>query len=136
MAEDCRIEGELNEGHWLVIHFIRGHFENTGVCPLVYETCRANGLFLAGLKELFPAGYLRGACRMAGLTYREGYVKYSWLRARENRETAASSDKTYRCDVRGFMIDPTEWDEEWAINRAHDWKMPAGAEQRPLERNQ
>jgi tRNA 2-thiouridine synthesizing protein E len=68
----------LSKRHWKVIYFIRDTFDEQGRCPLVYETCHANNLKMKDLGELFPSGYLRGACKLAGVTYREGYVKYSW----------------------------------------------------------
>ena len=32
----------------------------------------------------------------------------------------------YRVDVRGFLVDPDEWDEHFAAHRAHDMKIPGG----------
>jgi hypothetical protein len=52
-------------------------YKKTGKCPLVYETARMNRLHLEELKKLFPAGYLRGACKLAGITHQEGYMEQS-----------------------------------------------------------
>ena len=118
------IRGPLKSKHWDVIYFIRNSFEEQGRCPLVYETCRANGLKLNELRSLFPSGYLRGACKLAGMTYKEGYVKYSWVRASDGRRGLPSPDKTYEVDVRGFLVDPGQWDEMYAVYKAHELKMP------------
>ena len=69
MAPKVGITGGLSEDHWEIINFIRDFFKRTGKCPVVYETCLANRLNLQGLQKLFPAGYLRGACKLAGVTY-------------------------------------------------------------------
>jgi tRNA 2-thiouridine synthesizing protein E len=117
------IHGQLTSKHWDVIYFIRNAFEEQGRCPLVYEACRANGLKLNDLRKLFPSGYLRGACRLAGLTYKEGYVKYSWVQASDEGTRLPSPDKTYEVDVRGFLMDPEQWDEMYAVHKAHELKM-------------
>jgi TusE/DsrC/DsvC family sulfur relay protein len=126
MAARAGIEQGLTRNHWEVISFIRDSFKKTGKCPLVYETCRANGLSLWGLKELFPAGYLRGACRLAGLTYREGYIKYSWPEARFEKKTLTVEGKTYEVDYLGFLVDPSRWDENFALHQAHEMRIQGG----------
>ena len=63
MATMLKIPLGLTKEHWDVIRYIRNEFSNTGRCPLLYETCRMNGLLLKELKRLFPTGYLRGAVR-------------------------------------------------------------------------
>ena len=57
----------LSERHWQVVRFLRGYYAAHHTVPVVYETCRATGLSLEELGQLFPGGYRRGACRMAGL---------------------------------------------------------------------
>jgi TusE/DsrC/DsvC family sulfur relay protein len=120
MASDTGGSKRLTEGHWRVIRFIRNHYEETGKSPLVYQTCRAAGIGLRELRELFPDGYLRGACKLAGITYREGFVGPGFP------EPKADEDKAYRVDLRGFLMDPSEWDESFAAHRAHDMKLPGG----------
>ncbi len=125
-APEAGIKGGLTKKHWKVIDFIRNSFNEKGVCPLVYETCRANGLSLTDLKGLFPAGYLRGACKLAGLTYMEGYVKYSWPEVSSKKVETPGEAKVYQVDVRGFLLDPTQWDENFALHKAHEMKVPGG----------
>jgi len=60
---------ELSEEHWRVIRFLRRSYAEQGTIPTVYETCSENGLELHSLRALFPAGYRRGACLLAGLPF-------------------------------------------------------------------
>jgi tRNA 2-thiouridine synthesizing protein E len=134
-ARKCGITSGLTESHWRIIRWIRRHVQEFGVCPLADRTCRANGLQLADLRGLFPSGYLRGACRIAGITYDQGVggplALPPWARRKESAGTAGSSKgvgaferKTFSVDVRGFLVDPEEWDEEFALHRALEMKMP------------
>jgi TusE/DsrC/DsvC family sulfur relay protein len=123
-AGELGITGGLQKEHWEVINFIRRTFKETGTCPLVYQTCRMKNIDLAALKMLFPSGYLRGACRLAGITYKEGYLDQAGLDEFAERISADTQEKTYRIDVRGFLIDPDEWDEKFALFTAYNMKMP------------
>ena len=66
---EMNLPGEMTEEHWSVIRFLRNRYENNREIPTIYETCTANLLGLGELRDLFPAGYRRGACRMAGLPF-------------------------------------------------------------------
>jgi tRNA 2-thiouridine synthesizing protein E len=138
VAKDQQIEGDLTSDHWRVIRYIHAVFREEGRCPLVFQTCRSNKLRLKDLATLFPTGYLRGACKLAGITYREGYHGYGCappLARRYGQAEAADAaeqarpmplvNKTYSTDVRGFLVDPASWDEQYATMRASDMKMPA-----------
>ena len=124
MAPRVGIISGLSEDHWRVIRFIREQYQKTGKCPLVYETVRMNRLHLDELKKLFPAGYLRGACKLAGITYKEGYLDQSWVEGFAEQITAAGTGKTYEIDVRGFLVNPSQWDRAYALHRAWEMKMP------------
>jgi tRNA 2-thiouridine synthesizing protein E len=113
MAPKVGIISGLSEDHWKIIHFIRDFYKLTGKCPLVYETCRMNRIPLQELQKLFQAGYLRGACKLAGITYAGGHLDQSGL-----------EDKTYKVNVRGYLINPQEWDKRYAIYKANEMKMP------------
>jgi tRNA 2-thiouridine synthesizing protein E len=123
-APSVKIPGGLTGRHWAVIYCIRKSFEDHGKCPLVYQTCRLNRLHLRELRDLFPTGYLRGACKLAGCTYKEGYVKYSWVMKSGERIAVPSRERTYEVDVRGFLVDPEQWDERFAVYKAQETKMP------------
>jgi tRNA 2-thiouridine synthesizing protein E len=124
LAPSLKIEGGISEKHWRVINFIRDTYKELGRCPLVYQTCKMNGLHLNELKSLFPTGYLRGACRLAGITYREGYVQRSLLEDAETETDPDFPEKTYSVDVRGFLVNPYEWDSRFAVYKAFEMKMP------------
>ncbi len=130
MAQYLRMSENLTKEQWDVIKFIRGTYEVTGQCPNVYHTCRMFVLSFKDLERLFPTGYLRGACRLAGITYKEsniGQHKVSWppYKAAED-VNVISADKVYQVDIRGFLINPDDWDEYFAIYRAFDMKIPGG----------
>jgi len=90
MAIGTRIIGNLKKEHWDVINYIRYTFKETGKCPLVYQTCQTNEFHLRQLKSLFPTGYLRGICRLSCITYKEGYLRYSWLQAYIEKATSGT----------------------------------------------
>ncbi len=125
LAPALGIPGGLTSEHWYVINFIRESFAVNGERPTIYETCRAHCLCLADMKRLFPTGYLRGACRLAGLKYSEKPAHSSWLpRSRPAGTSKVPWEKTYRVDMRGFLIYPSEWDEDYAAWKAREMKMP------------
>lgn len=132
MALHLGMPEDLTKEQWDIINFIRGTHNSTGRCPNIYETCRMCGLRLKEMRMFFPSGYLRGACRLSGVTYKEGYVGQfpsNWppyIATEDMTLTYESLDKTYRVDVRGFLVNPDDWDEYYAIHRAFDMKIPGG----------
>lgn len=130
MALRLGMREELAKEQWDIINFIRSTYNSTGRCPNIYETCRMCDLRLKEVKMYFPSGYLRGACRLAGITYKEGYLDQfpiDWPPYTAAQDAnVISADKTYRVDVRGFLVDAEDWDEYYAIHRAFDMKIPGG----------
>ena len=123
-APKVKIPKGLTSEHWDVISFIRDKFKETAICPTVYETCRATGFRLKELRRLFPTGYLRGACLLAGITYRDGHLGYAYQAESAEDLNTIATKKIYETDVRGFLVYPDEWDEYFAVFRAHDMKIP------------
>ena len=123
MAPNVRISDGLSGRHWEIIRYIRNSFELEGKCPLIYKACKDNGLHLTELQKLFPTGYLRGACKLAGITYREGYLGHEAM-PKVADEAAPPVEKTYEVDVRGFLVNADNWDEQFAVFKAHEMKMP------------
>ncbi len=70
MARRLGVVGELTLLQLKVVLFVRRRFVKRGEVARVYETCRGCGLSLSGLRALFPWGYQRGVCRLAGIPYR------------------------------------------------------------------
>jgi tRNA 2-thiouridine synthesizing protein E len=126
MAPYVKIKGELTKEHWKFIYFIRHTFDKMNVCPIVYVACKKNHIGVGDLKRLFPTGYLRGACKLAGVTYRESYMQHNWLEHNYKMFEYAYQSKVYRVDAQGFLADPAEWDEHFAINKAYELKMQDG----------
>ena len=131
-ASDLGIRGGLTDDHWRVIRYIHRIFHTEGRCPLVFQTCKANELRLKDLSALFPTGYLRGACKLAGITYREGELGYGSIpsssrqfgTAPQPAKKPATSNRHYTIDIRGFLVDASQWDEHFAAMRAAELKMP------------
>ncbi|MCD6162580.1 MAG: TusE/DsrC/DsvC family sulfur relay protein [candidate division Zixibacteria bacterium] len=126
MAIGAKIIHSLTKEHWDIIYFIRNTFKETGKCPLVFEVSIKNGLNLQNLKRLFPSGYLRGACKLAGITYKEGYIGDNESQLVTENHNLLAAEKTYAVDVRGFLLNPNEWNEYYAACRAYDMKIPNG----------
>jgi tRNA 2-thiouridine synthesizing protein E len=126
MAFDHGIQGGLTREHYDVIHFIRRELDRTGKCPNLFETCRANNLRRSELKRLFPTGYMRGACKLAGVSYKEAYLGADYMEHSATDLHAVATRQEYRVDVRGFLVDPDEWDEHYAAHRAYDMKISGG----------
>jgi tRNA 2-thiouridine synthesizing protein E len=131
MAPEVGIAGGLTEEHWKVLRYLRRVAEETGRSPVVYQTCKANGLQLKQLQDLFPAGYQRGACRLAGL----GVIDGDWgvvpsVATRKEALRREAESKVYRVDARGFLVDHEEWDEQYATMKAAELGVPGGLSER------
>lgn len=133
MAIELGMKEGLTDRHWEVIRFIRNRFKETGACPVVHETSRLLGLNTKSLQQLFPTGYLRGACLLAGISYRHGWVYYygepysvSPKSESEKDRKTAPQDKVYRVDLFGSLVDPSEWDEDFAARRAYEMDIKDG----------
>ena len=125
MAPHLKIPDGLTKKHWDVIFFIRNTLEEYGRCPLVFQTCKMNKLKLRDLKELFPTGYQRGACKIAGLNLMESYLRhYTYLPVSVEEKPPVSPDRIYKVDARGFLVDPADWDEQFAIFKADAGSRP------------
>ena len=66
--------GPLTEKHWSVVHFIRNHWEENDMAPMVRKVCQQTELKLREIYELFPLGPAKGACKIAGLPKPDGCV--------------------------------------------------------------
>lgn len=61
------VPGELTEDHWIIIHYMREYYLTFGSVPPVRALARRTGISLRQIKELFPNGLTKGACRIAGI---------------------------------------------------------------------
>ncbi len=64
---------------------------------------------------------------MAGLSYRAEHAHPLWLEKKGVEKVPEFLEKkVYRVDAYGFLVDPSEWDEDFAINKSEELKMPKG----------
>jgi len=119
----------LTEEHWKIIRYIRSSFIETKECPTIYTTCRKNNLKLADLRKLFPTGYQRGACKIAGISYKENYLRYYYWDNQKKELPDKSKEKHYLVDSLGFLIRFEDWDPAFAIGKAIELKIPNNLEQ-------
>jgi tRNA 2-thiouridine synthesizing protein E len=64
----------LTEDHWKVVNYLRQHYLDFGVAPMIRKLCKQTGFKLKEIYELFPSGPAKGACKVAGLPKPTGCV--------------------------------------------------------------
>lgn len=65
---------QLTASHWKIVRYIRAHYVEFDVPPLVRKLCKQTGFQLKEIFELFPGGPAKGACKVAGLPNAKGCV--------------------------------------------------------------
>lgn len=65
---------ELTEEHWKVVRYLRKHYLEFGLPPMVRKLCKQTGVPLKRIYELFPTGPAKGACKVAGMPNADGCV--------------------------------------------------------------
>ncbi len=110
MAKDIGIRGDLTDDHWKMINYVRRKFLEDRTVPMQVFACMENNVRLHDLRALFPTGYHRGVCKIAGINYRFMYEHNYWL----TYETAPPAKPRYQLDALGFLADFEEWDEDFA----------------------
>jgi tRNA 2-thiouridine synthesizing protein E len=121
----ARMEGIFNgltSEHWSFIRYLRRKFLEERTVPVIVLACADNNIRLGKLKQLFPTGYHRGACRIAGINYEFMYNTNIWL-TYENYEVLQSEHKLTEA---GFLEDVDDWSERFAHLVAREWKLPQG----------
>ncbi|MBM3286690.1 MAG: TusE/DsrC/DsvC family sulfur relay protein [Candidatus Eisenbacteria bacterium] len=74
LAKDQEGLQTLTDDHWKVVRFIRSHFLETNLAPMVRTMCKTTGIPLRQIYDLFPSGPAKGACKVAGLPKPDGCV--------------------------------------------------------------
>lgn len=64
----------LTADHWKVIQYLRAHYVEFEVPPMIRKLCKQTGFTLKRIYELFPSGPAKGACKVAGLPTGKGCV--------------------------------------------------------------
>jgi tRNA 2-thiouridine synthesizing protein E len=59
--------GELTEGHWKVLNFLRKDYSEKGTMPTIRRVKNAGGIPTKDLYDLFPGGPLKKSSKIAGL---------------------------------------------------------------------
>ncbi len=100
------IRGGLGPAHWSFLEYLRRKFHEENTIPLLVVACMENRLHLSDLRRLFPTGYHRGACRIAGINYDFISSVNLW----HTYETAPPAKAPYDIDQVGFLKDHRQWD--------------------------
>lgn len=122
MARLQGVYGGLTEEHWDFISYIRKKFLTEKTLPLLVVACAENGLRLDKLKSLFPTGYFRGACRIAGLSYKFLCEVNIW----HTYETSRRLGSEHRITPQGFLEDFSQWSERFAEFASRELRLPQG----------
>ena len=122
MARLHGIYNGLTKKHWEFIYYIREKYEKEKDLPLLTVTCSQNNFRLGTLKSLFPTGYFRGACKIAGLSYKFLSDVNIW----HTYETTPGLQQEYGLTTRGFLKDIRRWDERFANLIADEWNLASG----------
>ncbi len=110
MAGRLGIGGGLTESHWKIVRYLRRKFTRERTVPPVVTTCIDNGIRLSGLKQLFPTGYHRGACKIAGINYRFMSEEHPLL----TYEPYVLPGMEFKVTSLGFLEDFGAWNERFA----------------------
>ena len=129
MAETLGIYGGLTKEHWDFINYLRRKFIDEETVPVVVVACADNKLRLREFRYLFPTGYHRGACRIAGINYEFMWKTNYWL----TYETSPMVREDYRMSPLGFLENHMDWDERFAELIVREWKLPRGLTDRHRE---
>ena len=129
MAEVQGIYGGLTDAHWDFIGYLRTKFIDEETVPVVVVACADNKLRLREFRYLFPTGYHRGACRIAGINYDFMWKTNYWL----TYETSPMVREEYRLTPLGFLENHMDWDERFAELIVREWKLPQGLTARHRE---
>jgi TusE/DsrC/DsvC family sulfur relay protein len=109
MAKMVGVRPGLSERHWGFISYLRGKFLDEKMVPVVVLACADNKMRLSELRSLFPTGYHRGACKIAGINYQFMYDLNLWL----TYETGPPLKPRYSLNQLGFLENPESWDDEF-----------------------
>ena len=65
---------QLTDRHWLVIHFMRNTYLETGTAPSIRTLGKASGVPIKELYALFPKGPAKLAAKIAGIPKPRGCI--------------------------------------------------------------
>jgi tRNA 2-thiouridine synthesizing protein E len=126
IARTLGIYDGLTEPHWSFLRYLRKKFLEERTVPVVVLACADNRIRLGRLMQLFPAGYHRGACRIAGINYQFMFDTNIWL----TYESAPVLKKEHALTPLGFLQDFRTWNRRFAETVAGAWDLPGGLTER------
>jgi tRNA 2-thiouridine synthesizing protein E len=129
MAKVVGIKKGLSDRHWQMVRYLRAKFLEEQTVPVVVMACSENRMRLSELRALFPTGYHRGACKIAGINHRFMVESNYWL----TYETAPPAKPRYRLNALGFLENPEEWDEDFVELAMSQGAPPYTPTQRHLQ---
>ncbi len=65
---------ELTERHWLVVHFMRDRYLQTGTAPSIRALGKESGVPIKELYQLFPKGPAKLAAKIGGIPKPKGCI--------------------------------------------------------------
>ncbi|MHC4661846.1 MAG: TusE/DsrC/DsvC family sulfur relay protein [Planctomycetota bacterium] len=122
MAIKLGIYDGLTEEHWDFIRYLRNKFTEEKTVPFAVNACVDNKLRLKRLRYLFPKGYLRGACRIAGINF-SFLADANMLLTYEDK---LPDRVKHKASEMGFLDDFDKWDEQFAHEVVKAWELPDG----------
>jgi tRNA 2-thiouridine synthesizing protein E len=129
MAVKLGIFDGLTEEHWKFIRYLRDKFTGEGEVPFAVLACADNKLRLKRFRALFPKGYLRGACRIAGINFAFLTDSNIWL----TYEVKEPDKARQKASELGFLDDFDSWKEDFAHRVVRSWELPDGLTDRHWE---
>ncbi len=126
MAEALEIYGGLTERHWELIRYVRRQFLEEKTIPVSVIACAENNIRLREFRHLFPPGYHRGVCRIAGINYEFMVRTNIWL----TYETPPSIKADYKVTPLGFLEHFDDWDERFVNLVIREWHQTQGLTER------
>jgi len=129
MAKRLGIVGGLTLAHWKFVYYLRKKFVEEKTVPLVVHACAENKLRLGKLAHLFPTGYHRGACKIAGINYRFMAENNLWV----TYEGYVVLKSKYDVTALGFLKDFEKWNLRFAQLVADEWDLPEGLSDRHMK---
>lgn len=129
MADRLGMVEGLGDDHWKVIRYLRAKYLDESTVPFFVHACIDNGMRIQQFRDLFPTGFLRGACRLAGLSFDFIFSANEAL----TYETSPPTSSRYPSDVLGFLDRFEDWDEQFALEVARAWRLKGGITPERLE---
>jgi tRNA 2-thiouridine synthesizing protein E len=65
---------ELTDRHWLVVHFMRERYLQTGTAPSIRSLGKESGVPITELYQLFPKGPAKLAAKIGGIPKPKGCI--------------------------------------------------------------